>query len=72
MLGVTKITYFIRVEIISQCRCFILQEKDLIIFALNSMQDADRAGGSHWSLLGIFHDFNLSEFLNFDLHLSSK
>jgi len=28
-----------------------LQEKELIIFAVNSMQDMLRAGGSHWSLL---------------------
>eukprot|EP00088_Acartia_fossae_P001911 TRINITY_DN1074_c0_g1_i3.p1 TRINITY_DN1074_c0_g1~~TRINITY_DN1074_c0_g1_i3.p1 ORF type:complete len:214 (+),score=18.53 TRINITY_DN1074_c0_g1_i3:178-819(+) len=50
-----EVTQFVKLvskdEISSILGSMNLQDKDLIIFALNSMQDADRAGGSHWSLL---------------------
>ena len=42
-----------------------MQNKDLIIFALNSMQDADRAGGSHWSLLGKYFIYGIKLYINF-------
>ena len=36
----------------------------MIIFALNSMQDADRAGGSHWSLLGKYFIYRIKLYLD--------
>ena len=37
----------------------------MIIFALNSMQDADRAGGSHWSLLGKYFICRIKLYLDY-------
>lgn len=55
MLIGPEVTQFVKLvskaEVPSILESMDLKKKDLIIFALNSMQDADKAGGSHWSLL---------------------
>jgi len=57
-----EVTQFVKLvskqEVPSILESMDLKSKDLIIFALNSMQDSERAGGSHWSLLAFLRERN--------------
>jgi len=63
-----EVTQFVKLvssaEVPSILGSMQLQEKDLIMFAVNSMQDMHRAGGSHWSLLA--YSRHREEWLHYD------